>query len=418
MDLGLMASHSCPPGLGAVFNPEHPSRRVPKELHRFLQYSNPNQDLVNSKPFNLCLQQKDELKFTGRLLDCSDSALKNSIRSTLIDVQDVHPESLLLGFGIAEQCTRHEKILELLASGSIEVDNGLLELSMLCDMMGPRQLITDSAQKPFTSCGKWCLCATESLVYPARELYLNEPVLNVVGDMSSCREHTMQHMGDDVTHVVPVISNLYFSKNTVTSSRRSMLVPYFERRRRGRPNMDPSKVATEKVAPLNSHVKVMAKTSQKRKASPKTMKERDISCNSFLYACESLLSIIVDRKQQGRNAIVSLKKFGPQLNDLLTGFSASIAGTGVAIVLGVVCRVMCNQVPFCTSRFLSTGLGLGLVWLSSAVNKLRNTVISISKSSGKLGAHEEEMLDRLDRNLKDVWLRVAAVMTVAVLQLA
>ncbi|KAL1559686.1 hypothetical protein AAHA92_10001 [Salvia divinorum] len=383
MDLGLMASHSCPPGLGAVFNPEHPSRRVPKELHRFLQYSNPNQDLVNSKPFNLCLQQKDELKFTGRLLDCSDSALKNSIRSTLIDVQDVHPESLLLGFGIAEQCTRHEKILELLASGSIEVDNGLLELSMLCDMMGPRQLITDSAQKPFTSCGKWCLCATESLVYPARELYLNEPVLNVVGDMSSCREHTMQHMGDDVTHVVPVISNLYFSKNTVTSSRRSMLVPYFERRRRGRPNMDPSKVATEKVAPLNSHVKVMAKTSQKRKASPKTMKERDISCNSFLYACESLLSIIVDRKQQG-----------------------------------VVCRVMCNQVPFCTSRFLSTGLGLGLVWLSSAVNKLRNTVISISKSSGKLGAHEEEMLDRLDRNLKDVWLRVAAVMTVAVLQLA
>lgn len=148
------------------------------------------------------------------------------------------------------------------------------------------------------------------------------------------------------------------------------------------------------------------------------MKERDIPSNSYLYACESLLSIIVNRKQQGRNAIASLKKSGPQLNDLLTGFSASIAGTGVAVVLGVVCRVLCNQVPFCASKLLSTGFGLGLVWLSSAVNRLKNTVISISKSSGKLGAHEEEMMDQLDRNLKDVWFRVAAVMTVAVLQLA
>ncbi|XP_047942208.1 uncharacterized protein LOC125189067 isoform X2 [Salvia hispanica] len=395
MDLGLMASHSCPPGMGAVFNPEHPSTRLPKELHRFLQYRSPNQDLVNSKSFNLCLQQKDELKFS-----------------------DVHLESLLLGFGIAEQCTRHEKILELLASGSIKVENGLLELSMLYDMMGPRNLITDSAQQPLTSCGERCICAAESLVYPARELYMNEPKLNIVGDRSSCREHMLQHMGDDMTHMVPIISDLHFSKNTVTSRRRAMLVPYFEWRRRGRSNMDPSKLATEKVEPLNSHVKEKVKTSQKRKASPKTMKERDIPSNSYLYACESLLSIIVNRKQQGRNAIASLKKSGPQLNDLLTGFSASIAGTGVAVVLGVVCRVLCNQVPFCASKLLSTGFGLGLVWLSSAVNRLKNTVISISKSSGKLGAHEEEMMDQLDRNLKDVWFRVAAVMTVAVLQLA
>ncbi|KAG6418747.1 hypothetical protein SASPL_120952 [Salvia splendens] len=370
-----MASHSCPPGLGAVFNPEHPSTSLPKELHRFLQYHSPNQDLVNSKSFNLCLQQKDELKFSGGLLDCNDLVLKNSVSSTLIGVQDVHPESLLLGFGIAEQCTRHEKILELLASGSIEVENGVLDLSMLYDMMGPRKLKTDSAQQPLTSCGERCLCAAESLVYPSRELYMNEPVLNVVRDRSSCREHTLQHMRDDMTHVVPVISDLHFSKNTVTSRRRAMLVPYFEWRRRGRSNMDPSKLVTEKVEPLN-------------------------------------------RKQQGKNAITSLKKSGHQLNDLPTGFSASIAGTGVAVLVGVVCRVLCNQVPFCASKLLSTGFGLGLVWLSSAVNRLRNTVISISKSSGKLGAHEEKMMDRLDRNLNDVWFRVTAVMTVAVLQLA
>ncbi|XP_057780424.1 uncharacterized protein LOC130998981 isoform X2 [Salvia miltiorrhiza] len=287
MDLGLIASHNCPPGLGAVFNPEHGFSRVPK--------------------------QKDELKLRGGLLDCNNLALKNSVRSTLIDVQDIHPQSLLMGFGIAEQCTRHEKILELLASGSIEVDDDFLDLSMLYDLMGPRQLLTDSAQQPFTSCSEQCLCDTKSLVYPARELYLNEPVLNVVGSRSSCRENTFHHMADDMTHAVPAISDLYFSKNTVASSRRTLLVPYFERRRRGRPNTDSSKLTTEKVAPPKSHVKVKAKTSQKRKTSPKMMKERDISCKSYLHACESLLSIIVNRKQQGGNATISLKKSSPQL---------------------------------------------------------------------------------------------------------
>lgn len=255
-----------------------------QELHRFIQHRSPNQDLVNSKSFSLCLQQKDELKFAGGLVDCNNLAMKNSRRSTLIDVQgscakihsllvvikfmhipkkqsicgltcfippsesylntaclldfpihnrrnilavlncfilkaDIHPQSLLLGFGIAEQCTRQEKILELLAGGSVEVEDGLLDLSMLYDLMGPRQLITDSAQQP---CSKWCFCDAESeqsLIYPARELYLNEPVLNLVRDRSSCRENAFH----------PAISNLYFSKNTIPSSRRTMLVPFFER---------------------------------------------------------------------------------------------------------------------------------------------------------------------------------------------
>ncbi|KAH6796555.1 hypothetical protein C2S52_021109 [Perilla frutescens var. hirtella] len=416
MEFSLMASHGYPPGLGVAFNPEHGCCKVPKELHRFLEYRRPNQDLVNSKSFNLWLQQKEELKFTGGLLDCNDLGTENS-RRRLIDVQDIHPQSLLLGFGIAEQCTRQEKILELLASGSIEVEDGLLDLSKLYDLMGPQGLITDSTQQAFTSCSKWCCRDAESeqsLIYPARELYLNEPILDVVGGRSSCRENTFHDLSD----ILPVISDLYFPKNIVKSSQRTMLVPYFERRRRGRSNTDSSKLATEKTAALKSHVKAKTKTSQKRKTAPKTAKERDVSCNSYLHACESLLSVIVDRKQQGKNAIISLKKSGPQLSELLTRFSASIAGTGVAVVLSVVSRAVCNGVPFSASKLLSTGLGLGLVWLSSALNKLRDTVISISKSSGKLGADEEEMMDRLDRNLKDVCFRTAAVMTVAVLRLA
>lgn len=155
------------------------------------------------------------------------------------------------------------------------------------------------------------------------------------------------------------------------------------------------------------------KSSQKRKT-----KERDIASNSYLHACESLLSLIAGKKQKDKNVIISLKKLGPQLDDLLSRFSASIAGTGVAVVLSVMCRTLCNGVPFSASKLLSTGLGLGLVWISSAVNKLRNTVISISRSSGKLDGQEEEMMASLDRNLKDFCFRTAAIMAIAVLRLA
>lgn len=126
----------------------------------------------------------------------------------------------------------------------------------------------------------------------------------------------------------------------------------------------------------------------------------------------------MDRNQHSRNTILSLKKSGPQLPQLLTQFSASIAGTGIAVVLSVLCRVACNRVPFCASKILSTGLGVGLVWLSWAINRLRDSVISITKTSGKCGDREEEMVNSLDRNLKDIYFRAIALIAVVVLKAA
>ncbi|KAI3460856.1 hypothetical protein Pfo_017519 [Paulownia fortunei] len=401
-----------------------------QDLHHFLHYHSSNQDLVNSHSFNLRLQQKEEWKSTGGLLDHNHFVIdSNSRRAALIDVQDTHPELLLFSFGIAEQCSRQEKMLKLLTSGSIEVEGGLLDLSVLYDLMGPQQPMTDLGQQPLASYSRWFFTDAESqqsLVYPTREFYFNEPLLDLVGDRSSCAENTYHLDGQlqynctetEMNDILSVVSDLYLSKNTIKSSKQTMLVPYFERRRRVCSNTDSSKLATERVVPPKSHEKVKGKTLQKRKTSTRTGKERDIHCNSYLHACESLLSIIVDRKQQGRSAIVSLKKSGTQLPQLLTQISTSIAGTGIAVVLSVVCRVACNRVPFCPSKLFSTGLGLGLVWLSWAVNKLRDTVISISKTSGKLGAKEEEMMDHLDRNLKDIYFRAAALTAVAVLRLA
>ncbi|KAL0418772.1 UNVERIFIED_CONTAM: hypothetical protein Sradi_1290700 [Sesamum radiatum] len=449
-ELCLMASHGYPPGLGVFLHQEQGLSRGSKDLHHFLHYHSSNQDLVNSHPLHLHLQQKEEWKSIGGQLTDSHHLLtvdSNSTRSKLFDVQDNHPDSLHFSIGIAEQYTRQEKILKLLASGSIEADGSLLDLSMLYDLMGPQQPIRDLPQQPFASYPRWCFDDAESqqsLIYLARELYFNEPSLELKGDMSCCTENMYSPdcqlqfqcncIGSEMSDILSVISDFHLSKNTVKASKLTMLVPYFEsslpgevhlvsisfhRRKRVRSNTNSLQLATEKDAPLKSHAKVKEKTSsQKRRASTRTGKKTDIYCNSYLHACESLLSIIVNRKQQGNSTILSVKKSGLQLPQLLTQFSATVAGTGIAVVLSVACRVACGRVPFCGSKVLSTGLGLGLVWLSWAVNRLRDTVISIGKSSSKSDAREEEMMNHLDRNLQDIYFRAAAIMVVAVLRLA
>lgn len=137
-----------------------------------------------------------------------------------------------------------------------------------------------------------------------------------------------------------------------------------------------------------------------------------------MYACESLLSIIADKNRHGKTAVLALKKSSPELPQLLTQCSASIAGTGLALLFSVVCKVGPGRVPFCASKLLNTGLGLGLVWLSWAVNRLRDTIVNISKNSGKLGLKEKEIMKNLDTSVKEIFFRAAALMAVMVLRLA
>ncbi|KAG8389390.1 hypothetical protein BUALT_Bualt02G0224200 [Buddleja alternifolia] len=401
VELYLMASHGgYPPGLGAVFHPDQVLNRGLKDSHHFIPYQGSNQDLVSSHSFNLSLQQKEEWRSTGGLFDCNHFLRidSNSRRPAVIDFQETHPEPVHFSFGIAEQCMRQEKISKLLTLGSIEEEeDGLVDLSMPYDMTGSRYLI-----------------------YPNREFYYNEPCLDLMGDRSCSTfypDGQLQYncTGIEMNDMLSVMSEFYLLNNTTKSSKQTLLVPYFERRRRARANTNASKLASEKVGSQKSHEKVKDKASHKKKT---ITKERDIYCNSTLHACESLLSIIVDRQKQRKNVVLSLKKTGPQLPQFLTQCSASIAGMGIAVVLSVLCRVACSRVPFCASKLLSTGLGLGLVWLSSAVNKLSNTVTSISRSSGKSCAKEVEMMNNLDRNLKDICFRAAALMAVAVLRLA
>lgn len=162
------------------------------------------------------------------------------------------------------------------------------------------------------------------------------------------------------------------------------------------------------------------KSSQKKKNNRKAAmeRERDMYRRNYFHACESLLSLLMEKRQQDKAAILSLKKAGPELPELLNKFSASVAGTGLAVLLSVICKVACGRAPFCTSKLFSTGLGFGLVWLSWAVNRLRDTVIYIGKNASKLDSNEDEMMRRVDNSVKDIYFRAATLMAVAVLRLA
>lgn len=127
---------------------------------------------------------------------------------------------------------------------------------------------------------------------------------------------------------------------------------------------------------------------------------------------------MINKRQNKKTAILSLKKSGPELPELLNQFSAGIAGTGLAVLFSVICKVACMKVPFCGYKVLNTGLAFGLVWLSWAVNRLRDTIVYISKNASKTGLKDEEMMKRVDKSVKDIYLRAATLMAVAVLRLA
>lgn len=167
-------------------------------------------------------------------------------------------------------------------------------------------------------------------------------------------------------------------------------------------------------ATLKSPVKI--KPSRKKKNNRKGGRERDLYKRNYFHACESLLSLMMD-KRRGKSAVLLLKKSGPELPELLNQFSVGIAGAGLAILFSIICRVACGRVSFCASKLFSTSVGLGLVWLSWAVSKLKDTVVYISKHASKLGLKDEEIMGIVNKSFRDIYFRAVTVMAVVVLRL-
>ncbi|XP_044493028.1 uncharacterized protein LOC123216617 isoform X2 [Mangifera indica] len=391
-ELCLIASHGYPPGL--LYHQEQGMARVIKDCQLYLLHQGARQEITRPNCLNLRSHQSEEpWKAMNGLCESKQFVkIESTVRRPgLIDVQDPRPDLILLSSGIAEQCARHEKIMRFLKSRSSEAEGGVLDLSLLSDLMGLRPLMFDACRHP----------SSPSLIYPTNELLEQKHLMDFMGDMA-CSSNITIHpdgrilfngSGTEMSDLLSIVAEFYLPRNSTKWTKQSLLIPHFD---------SPEKI---KVKP-------------KKKNSRKMGKERDLYRRSYFHAYESLLSLVMNKRQNGKTAILSLKKSGPELPELLTQFSAGIAGTGLAVFFFVICKVACGRVPFCASKLLNTGLAFGLVWLSWAVNRLRDTVIFIRKNASKMELKDEEIMRRVEKSVNEIYFRAATLMAVIVLRLA
>ncbi|KAF5782602.1 hypothetical protein HanRHA438_Chr11g0510601 [Helianthus annuus] len=404
-----MASNGYLPTL--VFSPEQQGlNRVPKDSQHPLPIHGLRDDLIRSSPLNMGPQQSvGPWKPISELFDNKQFVRidQTITKPALIDIQDCCPNSTVFN-------------VKFPMSGLIELEKDGLDLLSFSDITGLQTMKTD--YKPYVHD---IVNMENQLTYQNLELDSRKPLIDFVGDLVRNSDITIHEDGQvslagtrtDVKDMLSILAEFYLSKST-TNWRKS-LVPQFNRLDYDATSYYGSALDLENVivAPPKSPEKVKLKSTTKKKGARQNTKVKHRS-NHF-QACESLLSIIVDKNRNVKSAIPMLKKSGPELPNLLTQFSASIAGTGIAVLFSVVCKVASGRVPFCSSKLLNTGLGLGLVWLSWAVNRLRDTIVMISRSSNKKkGVKEGEMMKKLDRNVKEIYFRGAALMAVMVLRLA
>lgn len=414
----LTASHGYPSGL--VFHPELGSGRISKDCQQFWHSPGSKNNAIRLEPLNgKTYHVEEQWKPISGLSEAPqfvevDSTIR---RLEFIDVQGTDPNTIPLNLGIAGHCARQEEILQFLRAPPNEV-GGVLDSSM--DLTG--------LQNPFTpeySYGSRDGGNLPSLFYPSREFYSQRFLEDLAGNLALGSEILCHPEGQiplsgvspDLKDILSIVAGYYLSKNGATKGRKESVIPYFNSRSRSSFRGSTLVVDDVKFAPLKSVEKIKQKSSQKKKAD-KGIRESDIYKRNYFHAWESLMSVVIDKKHNRKTAMLSLKKSGPELTDLLTQFSASIAGTGLAVLFSVIYKVAGAGVPFCSYKLFNTGIGLGLVWLSWAVNRLRDTVVTISKSNNsKASLNEEETLKKMDKCANEIFFRAATLMGLAVLRL-
>lgn len=163
---------------------------------------------------------------------------------------------------------------------------------------------------------------------------------------------------------------------------------------------------------------VKSKSSSKKKQRGKIIKERDLYQKNYIHASEAFLSILLD-KDRNSATILSLKKAGPEITELLTQCSIGIAGTGLAILLSVMCKMDTSmRTPFASARLLSTGVGFGLFWLSWAVNGLRDTIANIFRSPSNMNIEEDEVAGKIQKSMNEILFRALTLLAITALKFA
>ncbi|GAU30720.1 hypothetical protein TSUD_39440 [Trifolium subterraneum] len=404
----LMASYGFPSGLGLQ---QEFARKGCQQLV-------PKPEIIKCP--NLRLNSSEELRMTSKEWFDSNQFVNfdlSALKPMVVDVQATCPSRILFSSGVVDQCTEHQNTLQCITSETAEAGIGGVRKALLSDLMGLQLSGIDIPQLPLPP-----------LVYPNKTFYFSKPLLDIFQD-SALRSKITVHPDGQVTFMgteiemkdlLAVVAESYLTERTHNGEKQSMLVPHFSRliinEVEARSHSSTLDIHSTLAVPLKRPEKVKSKPSQKK--NKKVARERDLFKKNYVHACESLLFLMADKRHHRETAILSLKKSGPELSELLTQFSVGIAGTGLAVVLSVICKLACGRVPFCASKVFNTGLGFGLVWLSCGVNKLRDTIININKNAGKTGLKDKEMIQKVDKSLKEVYFRAAALLVVAVLRLA
>ncbi|XP_030443273.1 uncharacterized protein LOC115665539 isoform X2 [Syzygium oleosum] len=412
-ELCFMASHGYPPGL--VLSQEQGASRVIKP---FLPGAGTRQDIIRLGSMTLSPNQlKEAVEPLNGLFAAKqiDSAEKDPV---ILDLLDVHSATVPLGTGMAKQSTMQREVFEFSMSGLSCAEKAGLDMSLRSDLTGLQSVETDMHRLPIIP----------SLVYPNFQFSTQNTLSDFMGDLVRNSKITIDSdgrvliadSGTEMKDLLSIVAEFYLSRNLTQGRKLSMPVPYFSRKifEKPRTNIHGSslKLEANAVAPVKSPEKNKLKQLSRKKSSRKVSRERDLFKRNYFHACESLLSILVDKRRQGKTAVLSLKKAGPELPELLNQFSAGIAGTGIAVLFSIICKVACGRVPLCASKLLSTGFGFGLVWLSCSVNRLRDTVVYIGKNTGKLSSNEDEMVKKVDKSVHEIYFRAATLMAVAMLR--
>ncbi|RZR85140.1 hypothetical protein BHM03_00012083 [Ensete ventricosum] len=277
---------------------------------------------------------------------------------------------------------KNEKILKLLAEGED------LDVSLLSEVM-----TLDVLPSPHMD-GKFSLHEAEmddswDPLHIQKQIYTPKPLLDFVGSSSDTKYYTVHPDG-----------RLLFADSAAQMEDLLSIVTEFSLPKR-------TIVGTQII---NTKLKMLTKKKKNRKVG------RDLYKRNYFHAWESLLSAILDKGSS--KSVLSLKKSASAISHLLAQISAGIAGTGLAVILSVLCKLAFGRSPSCFSRLLNTAVGFGLFWLSCAINGLRDTIIYISKNSIRLNLEEEEITCMVKRSMNKILSRAAILVVVALFRVA
>ncbi|KAK9726134.1 hypothetical protein RND81_05G192500 [Saponaria officinalis] len=346
------------------------------------------------------------------------------------EFQDMHDDFVLSSFSMDEQWTNRKEYLEYVMSRSSNVKENRLCPSILPELKELQAVPADMHLKDVASINFLldnCFRAKEPFRHADGFSYGQEADYNIVSEGSYPKTRLYPEGRFPIIDIVAdikdfgsVLAEFAVVKNSAQHTRQQVLVPHFtwsdaiDLQDLVHPSV---MLKTVTASPLKSPKKVRTKPAPTKKTK-KATSQRDLYNDNSLRAFETILSLMMDKKQNGKAMMNSLKKSSSELPNLLTQFSASITGTGLAVMFSVVYKVACGGVPFCTPNLLTSGFGVGLFWLSWGVNSLRDTIMYIRKNFAKTGFEEEEMMTRVDEAVKALMFRVTALMAVLILRFA